>query len=65
MQLKVNEEGRTHILKYSIVAIIGVTTFFIFYRFDEIKGWFDSLISLLFPLSLVLPSLFCWISRCF
>lgn len=49
MQLKVNEEGRTHILKYSIVAIIGVTTFFIFYRFDEIKGWFDSLISLLFP----------------
>lgn len=49
MNLKVNEAGRSKIISLGIVAVIAVLTYFVCYRFDEIKVWLDSMISLLFP----------------
>ena len=49
MNLKLTEENRSKVIANSIVVVIGITVFFAFYRFDELRAGFDVMIGKLFP----------------
>lgn len=49
MNFKLTEENRSKIITNSIVVIVGITFFFAFYRFEELRAGIDSAISKLFP----------------
>lgn len=49
MNIKLTEENRARVITNSIVVIIGITVFFIFYRFDELRAGLDVVINKLSP----------------